>query len=433
MKRPAFSEVILGFFFFLLSFSSLYSQSGWFDLNVSYNIRCLNFVSDQTGWAAGNGGIILRTTNGGVNWILQHSDTPYTMSSVHFPNSQTGYVVGFRGGCCYLSPVYKTTNGGSNWTLQDCNTTYILSSVYFVSASEGWIVGDSSTILHTTNGGNNWLHVPSIGYEYYTCVQFMNSSTGWVVGKNKIIKTTNGGVNWIYPPPSPIYSEFWEARFPSAATGYVVGGDLATGSGFVLKSTNGGESWDSLSVTSSGYLLYLSFVNVSTGWVCGFDGVIMHTTDGGTSWERQTIGQPSAWLQCIQFVNSATGWVTGSPSIFKTITGGVIGIIPISGQVPKVYSLSQNYPNPFNPATTIRFSLPLPSPANGGINSGGAQAVRITIFNLLGERIATIVNEPLKSGTYEVTWDATSFSSGTYFYRLQAGEFVDAKKMILIK
>jgi len=420
MKSPKSAKIIFAVFFFLSSSNFLHSQSGWFDLNVPYNLRSLYFVSDQTGWAVGFSGIILRTTNGGVNWEQQHSDTAYSINSIYFPNSQTGYAVGSTGGCCSLSPIYKTTNSGANWVFQDCNTTVMLSSVYFVTANEGWIVGDSSLILHTTNGGSNWLIVPSIGHEYYTYVQFVNQFTGWIVGESTIIKTTNGGVNWIYPPPTPINFLYWEARFPSATTGYVVGGDAATGDGFVLKTTNGGGSWDSLNISTSGYLLYLSFVNVNTGWVCGFDGVIMRTTNGGTSWERQSIGQ-SGWLQSIQFINPATGWVTGNPSIFKTITGGVIGITPISGEVPKVYSLSQNYPNPFNPATTIRFDLP--KDAN----------IKITLYDIMGREVQTLAGEFKKAGSYKLDFDGSALSSGTYFYRLQAGEFVDTKKMVLIK
>jgi flagellar hook assembly protein FlgD len=87
----------------------------------------------------------------------------------------------------------------------------------------------------------------------------------------------------------------------------------------------------------------------------------------------------------------------------------------------KIFSLGQNYPNPFNPTTTIRFSLPEPT------------QLKINIYNILGEQVKTIAEGIYETGYYKVTFDATSLPSGTYIYRLESNEFVDTKKMILIK
>jgi predicted GH43/DUF377 family glycosyl hydrolase len=89
--------------------------------------------------------------------------------------------------------------------------------------------------------------------------------------------------------------------------------------------------------------------------------------------------------------------------------------------VPTEYSLSQNYPNPFNPTTKIRYQVP----ATG--------LVSLRVFNLLGEVVVTLVNEEKPVGTYELTWNTENLSSGVYFYRLQAGSFVETKKMILLR
>ncbi|MCW8809430.1 MAG: T9SS type A sorting domain-containing protein, partial [Ignavibacteriaceae bacterium] len=89
--------------------------------------------------------------------------------------------------------------------------------------------------------------------------------------------------------------------------------------------------------------------------------------------------------------------------------------------LPKEYSLSQNYPNPFNPNTTIKYSIPRES------------EVRLEILNVLGERVELLVNEIQTAGAYESVWDARNVSSGIYFYRMQAGSFIDTKKMILLK
>jgi len=89
--------------------------------------------------------------------------------------------------------------------------------------------------------------------------------------------------------------------------------------------------------------------------------------------------------------------------------------------VPDKIRLHQNYPNPFNPSTTIEFSLP---------RSGH---VRLKVFNILGQVVTTLVNEELNVGTYTTQWNASGVASGVYFYRMRAGDFVDTKKLLLLK
>ncbi len=108
-------------------------------------------------------------------------------------------------------------------------------------------------------------------------------------------------------------------------------------------------------------------------------------------------------------------------------TSSVIGINPISNYNPNQFSLSQNYPNPFNPTTKIRFSIPAtPSPS-------GRVRVGLVIYDILGREVATLVNEDLKPGTYEINWDASNYVSGVYFYKLTSGEFSETKRMVLVK
>jgi hypothetical protein len=91
------------------------------------------------------------------------------------------------------------------------------------------------------------------------------------------------------------------------------------------------------------------------------------------------------------------------------------------GNVPGIYTLSQNYPNPFNPNTTIRYQIPV------------RNLVTLKLYDILGREIITLVNEEKAAGSYEINWNASTLSSGVYFYQLKAGEFVSTKKMILIK
>jgi hypothetical protein len=96
-------------------------------------------------------------------------------------------------------------------------------------------------------------------------------------------------------------------------------------------------------------------------------------------------------------------------------------VIEVDAGLPKVFALEQNYPNPFNPSTTIRYQLPV------------ASEVKLEVYDVLGKKIATVVNERQSAGSYQVVWNASGLSSGTYFYRLQAGTFVETKKMIMVK
>ena len=104
--------------------------------------------------------------------------------------------------------------------------------------------------------------------------------------------------------------------------------------------------------------------------------------------------------------------------------GDVTPVSPeLDKMLPTVFALEQNYPNPFNPATKISFDVP------------AASHVRISVFNVLGQQVGTIVNTELEAGTHSATWDAGSkgLASGLYFYRMKAGDFVQTRKMMLLK
>jgi len=116
--------------------------------------------------------------------------------------------------------------------------------------------------------------------------------------------------------------------------------------------------------------------------------------------------------------------LTGTGGILTTIC--VIGIQPISNEIPASYELYQNYPNPFNPVTKIKFNISL-NVKHQTLN------VKLVIYDILGHEVAMLVNEQLRPGTYEVDFDGSGFSSGVYYYRLEAGDFAGTKKMVLAK
>ncbi len=117
---------------------------------------------------------------------------------------------------------------------------------------------------------------------------------------------------------------------------------------------------------------------------------------------------------------------TGKLICFSGGPNGTIGVHNISLNVPDNYSLSQNYPNPFNPLTRIKFEIPKRV-------SSQMSDVKLVVYDALGKEVQTLVNEKLSAGSYEVEFEGSNFSSGVYFYRLEAGNFSNVRRMILLK
>jgi minor extracellular serine protease Vpr len=138
---------------------------------------------------------------------------------------------------------------------------------------------------------------------------------------------------------------------------------------------------------------------------------VIFRADTSTSGTRSSIYNGSAW--------SAT---TNNLRIRPIVTtgAGATGVETVEG-TPETYALDQNYPNPFNPSTTIGFSIP------------AQKHVTVKIFNLLGQLVSTLVDEEMMAGKYKVEWNTKGLASGTYFYRLEAGSFMESRKMVLLK
>jgi photosystem II stability/assembly factor-like uncharacterized protein len=400
-------------------------------------------VNQYTGWASGelyvSIGLIIKTTNGGLNWFTQYIDSSYYyISSIFYINQNTGWAGGAPG------PILKTTNGGINWFYQAYGKHLWLGSIYFIDPNTGWAVVDtintSGIILKTTNGGTNWFYQTSgTSYGLFSVI-FIDQNTGWIAGgyavyDGIILKTTNGGTNWYTQYQDTLYNLLYGIQFVDQNTGWVIG-ENSYSYGKIIKTTNGGRNWF-LQYNANYYILQsLYFIDQYSGWSGGADnihnGIVIKTTDGGSNWYEQFNGSgPNHELFSINFINMNSGWAVGNNGIIINTTNGgePIGIKPISSNVPESFLLYQNYPNPFNPSTKIKFQIPV-FPLMKGVRG---MSVRLSIYDLLGREIATLVNEQLQPGTYEVEWDGGNYSSGVYFYKLEAGSFTDTKKMLMIK
>ena len=181
------------------------------------------------------------------------------------------------------------------------------------------------------------------------------------------------------------------------------------GSTRTIISGNGGAGKNILSFFADDFQNLLSDVSYLPPW-----GYIKPSASFGSFGGTTANGNWMLW--CVDNIANDVGILQGWGLKFNVVTG-------VSGEntVPEKYSLSQNYPNPFNPVTSIKFDVK----KNGFVS--------LKIYNTAGIEVKTLVSENMNAGNYEVTWDASSFSSGTYFLKMEAGEFREVKKMILVK
>jgi photosystem II stability/assembly factor-like uncharacterized protein len=344
------------------------------------------------------------------------------INDMTFLNAVTGYISACGG------KVFRTTNSGITWSTFNTGSTSCFSTITFLNSQTGWVSAQSSytsnTVYKTINGGVNWFLLGFIpGIERTFRIRFTDNQTGWAGGQKNsnydgiFLRTTNGGANWIVTLDAA--DEVDDFCFINSQTGWAVSG------GRVYKSTNSGGNW-SEQLHVAGLFSTCYFVDLNTGWaqgLSGSDGIMYKTTNSGLNWTSQTAAG-SYNLLTMHFINAQTGWTAGLlGKMYKTTNGGdlITGTTSNEEKIPGSYLLEQNYPNPFNPTTNIRFAI-----SKFGF-------VKLTVFDIKGREIETLVNENLNAGTYNADWNAVNHSSGVYFYRLEGEGFTETKKMLILK
>jgi len=416
-------------FITLVCVSSLYSQ--WFTQytsNPAQTIMALKFYDNNTGYHSGvlyNGSTmnIYKTTNGGLNYTAQNSFyTSQRFMSIFIIHPDTVLICGNYG------IILRTFNGGQNWIpFVYTDTTIQFWGMHFVNSNTGFVAGSYGTILKTTNKGGNWIQQVTPGQNALDGIWFVNENTGYVGGSFLILKTTNAGDNWVNMNGSFI------SGFETATAIYfsdVNNGVYCTNAGRIVKTTDGGNTWSLVHSMPSVGIWGLSFVNAQTGYGCTSTGKVLKTTNAGNNWGEQNTPL-SENLYEIHFPSEQTGYIASwSGKILKTTNGGLTYITKNETGIPKDYSLSQNYPNPFNPSTNIKFDL---APFSRGVGEARGVLTTLKVYDISGKEIATLVNEKLQPGSYEVTFNSYGIPSGVYFYKLTSGNYQETKKMVLLK
>ena len=197
---------------------------------------------------------------------------------------------------------------------------------------------------------------------------------------------------------------------------------VGTNGGGVFLSSNSGVSWTSVNSGLTNLHVF-SLATSDTNLFAGTsDGGVFLSTNRGTSWAGVETGLIKSVVEALAVSGTDLCAGTSGAGVWRRPLSEVITWAdPASNPEPSDFSLHQNYPNPFNPTTSIEYALP------------HAGYVSLRVYNVLGEGVATLVDGQQAAGTLKTTWDASHMPSGVYFYRLTAGEYVQTRKMVLMR
>jgi photosystem II stability/assembly factor-like uncharacterized protein len=293
--------LVLTFFFIPLL---VHSQQLYDDL------FSLSFPTEKDGWASGRWGCILHTQDGGKTWVRENTNTDYTLSSIFFLDANNGWAVGDGG------TILHSTDGGKTWEKQKSPVDFFLMDVCFVSPLKGFIVSERTHILSTEDGGETW-KVQFTDQDFILkAITFSDSFNGWAVGEYGFIyHTSDGGTTWVkqsgYFTISDLTGDIEGANYLFAAEALDAQRVWAVGvDGYVLKTEDGGKTWQEVSGMPKTHLFGVSSDKKSTILICG-NGTFILSADGGKTWDTSEFKPPITynWLYKAKYIPSS-GFIT---------------------------------------------------------------------------------------------------------------------------
>jgi len=362
------------------------------------------------------------------------------------------------------STVLRSDNNGDTW--EQCQLpsyTGEVNSIAINSNDDIFLTTTSgfydATFFRSTDNGNNWVQLHADSGDYFTCLDINSADVIFFGTYHGVVRSVDNGDNleqtgwnnsvedliinssdYIFIEAGLVYrstdnGQIWTNAstgltntginaFAFNSLGHIFAGTAAPEGG-VFISTNNGDNW---AVTGYSFLNETDSVVTAIGissandiFMGTFGLGALYSTNNGNSWIEINSGLPLGSL-IYSFIVNIEGYILVGTSmgIFRSLAP-VVSIEDITFDRPISFSLDQNYPNPFNPTTTIAFDLPKTS------------KVMLKIFNILGEEVTTLLSASLLSGSYKYEWDASGLASGVYLYRLQAGDYVETRKMILMR
>jgi len=314
------------------------------------------------------------------------------------------------------SQIYKTTNLGATWIPKNTPCSYSMSSLCINDS--GYLFFNSSCgVFRSTNDGTSWdlMNTNSWMGQVKWIVANPELSNVYVSSENGFYRSTNNGNTWAQISMSG--SNALKIKINSKGHLYVL--DTF---GEISKSTNNGNTFTVINnglSTTYGFMQDLAFNSEDHIYLATKDGLYVSKNEGMT-WLLIEQTLTSKIVNILEFDNEDklyAGLI--NEGVYRSIS--VLTDIQDKNNVIESFLLSNNFPNPFNPNTTIVYYLPISS------------EVKLKVYDVLGNEIATLINEEKSAGTYEVNFDAGNLASGIYVYKLQAGGFLETKKMVLLK
>lgn len=421
------------FLFFTVFLNAVNCYAQWVEQfsGTTAHLYDVEFINQNTGWACGDGGVVIKTTNAGTNWIIQPNNATNTiLTGIHPVNANTVYAVG------YWRTLLKSTNGGTNWqVVSNLPVAQGISfkEVYFINENTGWWISQFSDFVFRTTNGMNTIDSFSVGSCGLRDIYFTDENNGIALSVPAVcvFKTSNGGINWnqILVPNIGCFAPFNQISFVNSMTGFTIAqGECNSGTGIaVYSTTNFGNSWDTigrLQALPMTDIYGVFFSSLSTGWAAGSNTRIYKTTNSGLNWYLQVT--PSVTLiNKLSFVTDSIGWAIGNNGkiLYTNSSGQFVGINNITQELPNDFILYQNYPNPFNPVTLIKYGI-----------SENNEFINLTVYDMNGKKVNELVNKKQNRGIYEIQFNGNKLASGVYFYILKIdNEIKETKKMLLIK
>ncbi|HXX63895.1 MAG TPA: T9SS type A sorting domain-containing protein, partial [Bacteroidota bacterium] len=401
------------------------------------SLWCVKAVNNNMAWTGGSKGGVFVTGNGGISWAPVGGGAigSATVDAIEALDAGTAYVSCYAGG---NGTIYRTTNGGSLWSAVANVAGVAIGGIQMKTPLEGYAVGTPVsakwTILKTTDGGTSWTALPTgpavdsltaVAINYYgpyfmrpRGVQLLGDTLWFGSLSGMVYRSTNLGASWSTGLSNVVLNAL---HFNSSAIG-LAGGAF---DGSTRSSVSGGASWDTAGAIWSKPVTCIG--GSSTEFWATTGGAIAYTNSGGQNW---SFSSPGYWgifepLNAISFSSAGSllsGWAVGdSGLILHYQRGGAAAVKGAGSARAGQFSLEQNFPNPFNPTTTIRYTTPRRS------------HIVLSVYNSLGQRVSTIVNNIVEPGEHQARFDGSSLASGIYFYRLQADAFVQTRKLVLVR
>ncbi len=356
--------------------------------NVSLALEDLFFVDENRGWIAGDSGLILHTTNGGLNWIKQNSGVLTRLKKIGFVSEKWGYASGSQ------HTRIITTNQGQLWIgSSGAPGDPDVDSEFWVTELKG-AYSKSGLLLLTHDGGRTWCQV-------------MSSAEFHLYDMKGVSFSPFGQIYWIVGNMKNIYGKNLIARVRSY-------------------SCFGIPDITFFNTEDSKYLNSISLLNdVSEIWTVGEYGKVLISNDSGKFW-RVIVFPHSIHLNDVTVVRRGLSWIVGDSGIIARYS------LTTSLMIDRLYPPARNaiilypYPNPFN--STITMEMTIFKQAN----------VCIKIYDILGRRVSTIFNAPLEQGIYKFIWDGKDdkgvfLNSGVYFVSILGNDFKKQIKIIFLK